>query len=378
MAHAQSSVTVYGKLYPQINNYDISSATPVGSANSLSVSNGAPSRHGTAMESSNSRLGFRGVESLGNDMKAFFKLEMQLGVDDGSVSSTNFWNRASLVGLSGNFGSFSFGRMDTVYKTLGDQLDMLGIGSGNFPGVTTILSYQGFGANTTSNFHGRANNSVLYESPKFYGFQLLGQYAFGEVPNDSSSGSQISAGLKYQSGSLYVALAHEIHDDLYGGSRNMPTAAQRSLTGKQSRDQATRFTARYGFTKSTTAEFDIASLQWKESGGPIGDFEKYKRISWSLIGQHKIGPWTLQASYGEATAGSCELMGGVGCSTAGLGAHVYNIGASYALSKRTMVFVIASQLNNNSLATFSNTSAAGKADPGADIRQIAIGMSHSF
>ena len=71
-AQAQVSVTVYGKLYPQITNYSSSDGSAVGTPVSTLVSPvTAQSRgtSGTVMESSNSYIGFRGTEDLGGGLK---------------------------------------------------------------------------------------------------------------------------------------------------------------------------------------------------------------------------------------------------------------------------------------------------------------------
>src|SRR5690606_1615738 len=141
--------------------------------------------------------------------------------------------------------------------------------------------------------------------------------------------------------------------------------------------QAIRLTAGYRFSKSTRVGADFAHLRWKESGGAIGDFEEYRHNTWALNVQHKIGAATLQASYAQGTAGSCTLVG-VDCDASGLQARQFNIGASYALSKRTFLFAIASKLVNGDSARLNNLAVKGKVSPGADITQVAVGLSHAF
>src|SRR5574344_1903859 len=69
VAMAQSSVTLYGVL-----------------DTGLTYSKGEESVYGMTHVGGNvnSRLGFRGVEDLGNGLKATFNLEAGMGVDDGN------------------------------------------------------------------------------------------------------------------------------------------------------------------------------------------------------------------------------------------------------------------------------------------------------
>src|SRR5258706_9535485 len=51
-----------------------------------------------------SRFGITGSEDLGDGLKAFFRLESQVNLDDGSFGLGAFWGRRAHVGISGGFG----------------------------------------------------------------------------------------------------------------------------------------------------------------------------------------------------------------------------------------------------------------------------------
>lgn len=390
-AQAQSTVTIYGKLYPQINSYKVSGATAAGRpVSSLSsAATGAPDVDGYQMESSNSRIGFRGTEDLGGGLKGIFQLETAFSVDTGALNTANvIFSRNTFVGLDGGFGTIKLGRMDSVYKELGDTLSFLGISSGNFVSGSNIIAQRGFGTNNADRFHERLGNSIFYESPEFGGFQGLFQYSLGEVAGDTSRGSVVSTGVKYEAGPLYAALAYERHDDFFGGSRNIPTARRNLAAGSgtgatfvpapgtSSEDTSVRATVQYKLTRDTRVEVNFARTELDESGGAAGRFDNYRHNTWSIGGEQRIGPWTIAASYGQAGEGSCSFVGGGACSTDGLDGKMLNLGASYALSKRTQLFAIASLLRNGASARYSNIDI--DPDPGQDIRQVALGVAHSF
>ena len=91
-AQAQSSVTVYGRV-------DLSVAQQADAVDNKEIRNG-----------SGSRLGFRGVEELGGGLRAVFQLEHRFNANDGSQSTTRFWEGKSIVGLEGGFGRVVLGR----------------------------------------------------------------------------------------------------------------------------------------------------------------------------------------------------------------------------------------------------------------------------
>lgn len=382
---AQMNATVYGKLYPQINKVRVYGASPSGTpVSSLTAAPAAANsdRDLLLMESSNSRIGFRGIENLGNGLKALFQLEGSFAIDNGASNVANtIFDQDTFVGLSGGFGTVKLGLMDSVYKSLGDRISFpFGLASGNFVSLSNILSKQGFGSNIASRFHERRANNIRYESPEFSGFQVLANYALGEVPGSTSSGSLYAAGVKYEAGPVYVALAHEVHRDFFGGSLNMPTAARRTTAGKHSNDTATRLTAQYIISPATRIEGNLARIDLDESGAaPTGDFRNYTHNTWSFGAEHKIGGFTLSATYGKANAGECTLVA-VACSTRGLDGRMMTIGGTYSLSKRTQLFAMASQMKNGPSATYSNLGrqGGGAIAPGADIRQTAFGVNHNF
>jgi predicted porin len=382
-AQAQTSVTVFGKLYPQITHVRTDGATPVG-ATGLSPLSAAPTAAGrvdtrqTRMESSNSRIGFRGTEDLGGGTKAVFQLLSSFSVDDGTLNAANtLWGQDTFVGLSGGFGLVKLGKMDTPYKNLGDTISFLGVASGNYISNSTVLSNIGWGTGNAHRFHERRNNAINYESPDFAGFQVIAQYALGETVNGTPVGSGTSAGVKWEGGPFYVALAHDHHEDAFGGSRNMPTFTAATIAGRDSDDDATRLTFQFKITPQTRIEANIARIRLKETGGPViaGSFREYRHNAWALSAEHAMGPVTIAASYGEGSEGRCRLDV-VTCSTAGLDTRQINLGTSYALSKRTQLYLIGSQFRNGRSATLSN--AAGRVSPGADTKAVSIGVNHTF
>jgi predicted porin len=375
--HAQgSTVTVYGKLYPQITNVRTTGASAPGTAvSTLGVTpSGIDIDNKMQMEASDSWFGFRGAEKLNKDWTVIWQIEGNVAVDNGTGTIAG---RNTHIGIAGPLGTLRLGKIDTVYKSIGDTLSFLGVTPRNHVSHSNLISKAGFGTNISSSFHLRRDNSVRYESPKWHDVQVHAQYSPDEAKTDTRNADLGSYGVTYASGNLYLALAHEIHNDFFAGSRNSPAALSNVANlNARSKDTATRASVKYAIG-NTTAEFDYAWKKYKETGGAPGRFEQYRNGSWLVGLQHKLGAVTLATSYMVADEGSCALAGGRPCSTEGLDGKQFNAGAAYALSQRTYLYLIASLLKNGKSATFSNMANDTPA-AGADIKQASLGISHSF
>ena len=372
------TVTIYGRLYPEVVWTRMTGSTPPGAEVSTLAQppSGETFDNIVRMDSSNSRLGFRGEEPLGAGLKAFFQIEQRIQVDTGG---TQLASRDTYVGLaSDRFGTVKMGGFDTVYKEIGDTLSFLGVSSGNFVSNSNVLSKQGFGESSAGSFHLRRVNSTRYESPEFSGFQAMAQYSPDEAETSSRNAWLLSLGMLYANGPFYGALAYEIHNDTFGGSRNVPSAlSNTSNPNARARDTGLRATLQYRFGEHTV-EGNVAQMEYKERGGEPGHFERYRHLAYSLgLDSRWGGAWRTAAAIAYASAGSCRLFDGVPCSTSGLDGRQLSLGAAYYLSKRTYLFALYAKLWNGHSAQYNNVDGVDVA-PGADPQQFALGITHNF
>ncbi len=375
-----SVIELYGKVYPEIIRPHGKDATAAGST--VSTLSTAPT--GTSgiirrneIESSNSRFGVRGQEKLGQDLKAIFQLETEFHVDS---NDSRFAQRDSFVGLaSKRFGTVKLGRMDTPFKSYGDDISFLGVSSGNFTSTSNLLRKPGFGTNSASSFHLRRQNAFDYETPQFAGFQGEVQYSTDEADTASRRPHVWSGGIKWEGGPFEVSLAHEKHFDLFGGSRNVPTAAMSNFTDAsvRSRDKATQVMLKWKLNKVHQFEFDANQKKYDENASVAGRFQSYKNNSYLFIWDARwSSSWRTQVHYVKSTKGECSRVNAV-CSTDGLEGSQVSAGFAYYFSKRTYLFAMASFLRNGFSAVYNN-SASQAPSVGEDITQYAVGLSHSF
>ena len=187
-AQAQSNVTIYG-----IVDAGIVSERGGAAGSVTKVTSGIGSQ---------SRLGFRGTEDLGNGLSAIFQIETGLKVDDGTLDNTNsaLFNRQAFVGLrSKEAGTLTLGRQYTMlYNAMSQVADPFGAG---YAGSIKNL-FPTAGANT------RVSNAVVYATPVMSGFSAGALYALGEQAGSSEAGRQFGLGLNFSQAALNARLVY--------------------------------------------------------------------------------------------------------------------------------------------------------------------------
>ncbi|MGZ5660585.1 MAG: porin, partial [Usitatibacter sp.] len=374
---ADSVVTLYGRLYPEVVREYGKNATSPGTTVSTLAGTLTKEQIVTRneMESSNSRFGVRGHEKLGGGLKAIFQLETAFSVDSNNAA---FAQRDSFVGLEHErFGAIKLGRMDTPFKTYGDDLSFLGISSGNFVSTSNVLRKAGFGTNSSSSFHLRRANVVQYESPIIAGFDGSVQYSTDETDTSTRRPHVWSGGLRYEAGPVKVTLSHEIHWDLFGGSRNVPTAMSNfNDQNVRSKDKATQAMLMLKFGKHTF-EADFTQKKYDENATVTGRFLQYKNNAYQVAWDARWnGQWRTALEYIKAMKGSCSRVNAV-CITDGLDGSQLQFGVAYYFSKRTYVFAMGALLRNGFSAQYNNSASQTPA-VGEDLDQYAVGINHSF
>lgn len=374
-----SSLQLYGKLYPFVSFEKGSGASSAGAT--LSPITNAAADGGNAIASTaglvagNSRVGLRGAENLGGGLKAIWQIESLAAIDSGQGQ---IGGRDSFVGLEGGFGSFRLGHMDTIFKNYGDTLRFLGVSSGTWVSTSDVLRKIGFGTSSASSFHLRRTNSALYETPEVGGLVFGIQGSSSEAKTSTRDPRVLSLGIKFDAGPLYIAIAHEIHKDLFGGSQNAPLARRNTNDPTvNSTDKATQATIEYRVGRQHRFELDYIRKQYRETARVSGRFREYANDAVLMAMENRWGErWRTAFSYVWSQRGSCELVG-TACSTDGLEASKITLGAAYYFSRRTYAFGAVGRVTNGHSARF-NSADFGSPAPGEDITQAALGLAHSF
>ena len=372
-------VELYGKAYPEwILPRSGNGPTPANAT--VSTITGTPTGQPSIIqrneiEAPNTRLGVRGHEKLGGRLKAIFQLETEFRIDQ---NNTAFAARDSFVGLTHDaFGTIKLGRMDTPFKTFGDDISFLGISSGNFVSSSNVLRKLGYTTNGANSFHLRRANAVMYESPEFAGFSGAAQYSTDETDTSTRRPHVWSFGVKWEGGPFEASIAHERHWDLFGGSAGLGTAQRNSADqAVRSHDKATQVMLKY---KLGVHQFEV-DYNWKqydENATIAGRFLQYKNTAWEVIWDARWSrAWRTQVEYIKANKGTCALVSRT-CNTDGLDGWQFQVGAAYYFSSRTYLFAIAAILHNGFSAQYNNSGLQAPSI-GEGINQYAVGISHSW
>ncbi|MCX7151390.1 MAG: porin [Proteobacteria bacterium] len=228
-AFAQASnVQIYGTFDVSINSINHSGYTTyTGNAPAGASINGVTKFD---VYNQSSRLGFKGVEDLGNGLKAWFQIENNIAADGRQFNNTaGIGARNTAVGLEGSFGNVLMGNWDSPYKSSEAIWNISGVGG--YAGLQNLLMHNNdsTGANpdlnctnvTTTNsstvtaagtgvvtlvtqpvcgqlsmantsFSNRMSNTIQYWSPVFSGFQAKFAMRANEEKNESATGAKNS------------------------------------------------------------------------------------------------------------------------------------------------------------------------------------------
>lgn len=318
VAHAQSSVTLYGVADAYIGQ-NVTKVSTGGTETKVSMGQ----INGSGLSSS--RWGLRGSEDLGGGLAAVFTLESGFDISTGASangagnstanSGSSLFGRTASVGLKGSFGEARLGRQYTAYDSLRGATNNT-YDSNTFAQTGTVW---GTGIQDYSN---RSNNSVRYDSPVFGGFSGSVSYGFGEDKTATvSASSSTSVHLKYANGPLLVGYGYQREKEsvgsvMFSGATGGPTTG----TGAVAADSR-----KYNLL-GATYDFGVVKL--------VGSYNTAKNNTLKDK-EYQIG---LSAPFGAASVAvgyeRAKSEGG-GSTNKGTG---YSLLGTYDLSKRTTLY----------------------------------------
>lgn len=358
VAHAQSSVTIYGLLDVGYSGISTRANTTKTQTNKFDQS-----------AESSSRLGFKGVEDLGNGTSALFTAEFQLYPEDATLSgnsNSGLLNRQTFVGLKQNgLGQFAVG---TQYTPVFNAVAATDPGQVNNAVGSIIYPANGSDV-TTSAFTVRSSNSLTVQSDKFAGFGFGAMYAANNKdttqtgPNTGGTtninGYGLSADYTFQK--FYATLAYQnFRNETTSATTSTPVAtAMTNNNGTNVVDGQTYAGATYdfGILKAYASYINRKATS-------VLDSNQYVKRSGQQVG---VRGYVTPRVEGWASVGTGSYKSyGAGSPTANFVG--YQLGANYYLSKRTNLYGI--------FGSTQTTSEGGATPAGAN--QYAMGVRHTF
>ncbi|MFM0738696.1 porin [Paraburkholderia xenovorans] len=377
LAHAQSSVTLYGIIDEGLN---------------YQSNAGGPARYSLASGVlQGSRWGLKGKEDLGSGYAAIFVLENGFDVNTGALGQgSRMFGRQAYVGLSSDrYGSIMLGRQyDSLVTSIGDFA--VGDQWGGY-----IAAHPGDLDNFNNTF--RVNNAIKYASANYGGFSFSATYAPGGIAGDVTGNQIWAVGANYAGAGLRVGAAYlnarTPNQGLFGNSSATAlTSASASLSSPvtsgfiSAHDYGVAAVAAsydfaqtsVGFTYSNTRFSGLGNLS--AGTNPLGYRGAASFNNVEVNGKYQLTPaFLVGAAYDYTVGGSVESKSG---EKPDARYHQFAIGADYFLSKRTDLYLTgiyqkASGVDSRgviAVAAINNVTPAS----GNHVGLVRVGIRHKF
>ena len=370
VAHAQSSVTLYGVLDESIQ-YAHNVTTP----GDPLTNNNQFAMFGGNM--SGNRWGLKGAEDLGGGLQAIFQLEAGFNLSNGtSQQGGRMFGRQAFVGLQSNqFGTVTLGRQ---YDPVVDLVQ--GITADNYWGSTFTTP----GDVDNNDNSSRTNNSIKYASPTYAGFQFEAMYAFGGVAGSTDSGQTWSGAAAYNNGPFSLAAG-------YIRMENGNTLASRTADGSVRWSTGATSDATFDSTINqpfaSAKSVSIASVAAQYVIGPITTGLRYSNAMYKPDGFSTFGAterFNVGAGFVNWQVTPAALLGLGYTFTHGSGngpSATYNqvsLGADYNLSKRTDVYLVGAYQKASGTGVTATVADYGYNSNNTTQEILSLGIRHKF
>lgn len=337
-AIAQSTVSLYGRVNAEIN-YQTNQNTGRIDSNGVPITGDLWSMPGNMWGTS--FIGFKGSENLGRGLKLSFNLESGFASGDGNVNGgKTLWNRRSLIGLSGNFGTIKLGRDLTLPSDIVFTLDPTGQQA---MGTATLAK----GRNWP-----QTNNQIQYLTPEVNGFSAVGVYGFGEVAGSMRSSSSYGAALAYKKNDIELRAMYDVAFDPSGQLSSVFQYSKEYTAGGSWKLDKLKLFAGYQYQ---TAPDMVPSV-----GNPDKAQQFWLGAQYQILPNLTLIPAVFHSKLNQNT-GSASL---------------FMLGANYNLSKQTILFASIGTLRNSALSSFAIE--VGNSVVGANQSAFYAGVSKSF
>jgi predicted porin len=381
VAHAQSSVTLYG----------------IADGGILFNNNIKGSHLYGFSSATSSRFGLTGAEDLGGGLKAIFTLENGYTLGTGGLSQGGLlFGRKAFVGLkSDTWGTVTLGRQysasndATATFASGADWAASGLGYGTRAGDVDNVD--------TSN---RVQNAIKYTSPNYNGLQVGVLYSLGGQAGHFTQNEVLDTGVSYANGPIKLGASYMFTKNPYYatfGNQGNSSSPSSSATGANN-NMPSRI---YGGYASAGSQ-QIITAGGSYAIGPATIALLYSNTQFQNLGSvNAVGSFGTKYNGGTATFNSGELnvkyavtpaltLAGAYIYTHNGGAdnvgsakyNQFNLGAIYALSKRTSFYAIGffetasgvDSTGKQAVADFSGSSFSSNNHQLAAI----VGMTHKF
>lgn len=274
----------------------------------------------------NNKLGFRGVEELGNGLSALVNLEIRFEPDTGSVENgvRPLFQGQSRVGLRGGFGTLRLGRGLSAFEEAVLPFEPWSAVP-SVAGFLTDLQVAGYTCDPLSvsgNSGNRISHALFYNSPMLYGFQLNANVA-SKQPNGSPViiGRGTAANPQFGANSAAIVVPYSLSLTYLDGPLSGMGAVERNAAG--------------------TTFWSVAAYLYPLSALKLLASRQGQNQERNVLANPVTKAWLVGANY---TLGAGKLLLGYGMKSPEGAAKTRqaSLGYQYYLSNRTYLYVDAS------------------------------------
>lgn len=415
-ALAQSSVTIYGNIDVSVDRVKRTSGEaitapastgPLGAGTAAALSTALRSQLSTTRvgpdTSSQSSLGFRGVEDLGNGYKGNFVLEGQMGVDTGALlRDGRLFGRQAYVGLTTPFGEFRAGRQYAPIFFSSALVTTERFGSTDQfveGGLSNSLNIRWDNALTYSLQAGGFRGQLGY-SPNAGVAQKVnalrstsgGSDANGQIVGGATAGVENDKGRGRSWGAFGAYAISDLTMTAGYGHTNFGKTSVQAVVGGSASDLFTiddysvwNLGGKYVFKDlglTLSGSFGRAAYDINGAGllaSLVGITDGKLKVSSLVLGtRYEIGAMAFLAQWSEVKFRN-ESRGKN---------QAYTLGAEYSLSKRTTLYTRYEQIKDKGVGPAVSLAATGIREvptiagagisPDGKSTQLALGVRHSF
>ncbi len=371
VAHAQSSVTLYGLLDAGLTyTSNVAPANGVGHGNSKWAAGSGGINQ--------SMFGLRGSEDLGGGLKAIFTLESGFNINNGKFANNNgMFNRQAFVGLSSaQFGTVTLGRQ---YDAAQDYLAPL-TATGSWGG--TYFAHPFNNDNLNTNGGAAVNNSVKYSSANYAGFSFGGTYGFSNQAGAFANNREYSVGAAYQWQGLHLGAAYAQQNNP-GATNAAGTASNGGASDGGFLGATGNFRQReFGAAGSYSFGPATVGLAWTQSriDNVAGAQQSLRANNYEVNGKYNVTP---ALGLGIAYTFTDGTGYGVGANGASESVRYHQIGlqADYSLSRRTDVYaqaVYQHAMGDGGVASIYSGDATQLPSSSKNQTAATVGLRHRF
>ena len=390
-ASAQSNVTIYGIVDAGVQVSSFGNGTQTNLASGIA---------------DGSRLGFKGIEDLGNGYKAIFNLEMRLEMDTGALGTgylaipsgnipltdglpaavaarlgptilgqringnNAIFDRQAFVGLATPFGTFLLGRQYTPGYEVAYKMDTFEAGTG---GTLLTSLFTGTGGFLTPAAAARANQTLQYRLPLSNGLGaavMVGASGAGATTGSLGYSKRFwGTNLTYKANGFDVGAAYNTETD-QNGNKSLTTT---TVGGSYVMGDAKLFAGIHMMKNDHSA---LVPLLTPVIGAAMA----------ATVGENAKMDGNIYTSGIQYRVGAGRIMGVVGYNddkkATNSDATLVALGYDHDLSKRTDLYVTLSRIANKN-ASQRTPGAAGyysgySSAPGNSANTLQLGMRHRF